>query len=871
MPTLRLLFLSALLCGFAAALPAQFGFVTTSYHGVTGATHQTNFTSLSNQGYRMISLAVSGTLSNPRYSAVWQQVGGPAWAAVHGLSYTQYEQQAGVWEAAGWRAKLVAASGTGNEAVFAAMWVNDGVTVGYTQAVFASQFASMCDSQRNQGRRLTSCARYNYNSIDRYVMVFEPDATGIAWGASPGDDATAFGHKFDEFSFGHARPTLISTTDAQRYTHVWRDDRIGNWVAVAGRTSAEFDADKTLYSGQGLTLTNIAASGVGASARYAGIFQERLSPHVRSWTYTGQAVPEMAHFDTYVQSYMTSNGIRNAALAVTRHGRLAYARGYTHAEPGHFVTQPTTPFRIGSISKPLCGMVVQDLISRGTGGFGMSTNAATYLGITNTAAGAVNASVRRLLHHTSGMLDFWDEEPVRTWWINQGNPAPSMPLDESIIVRYAMAQAFQTPDVWRYSNPGNTTLGRIVQQATGQNYLTALRGRLFAPVGTLDVWQMRPRQPQGGEPPYYMPLVQLGKSNLYTDYRHLSKQYAREFWDCAGGAVCSAVTLARVVSGALCIGDDSPSLLPAARQAALFSGSDFYHVTDASWYRTDLGNGRLRFGHGGATDGFGAQCTLTTDGLCIVLLTNMTDTVASADSLVTRADQVTSWPTQDLFPNYGLPTFARRPQLQTAVTGSVPNVGDTPWIFEGVGLDQVTSVTVGAQTITSQSPNTWHSGWFVRESPQRLRVHPPQGLAPGLIMVRAASALGQGNFLFVTLTRAQQFQLRANDTVPNGQPFAAIVSRGPHPDLSFALLAWSTDLVPSVAPGVASLGIGNGFQSLQILDARQFTTSAGAVRWDFPTLAGLWQVHFQAALFDPFVADPWPLPPTNVETVQRVF
>ena len=40
-----------------------------AYHGVTAATHQTNFNRLSSQGYRMISLSVYGDPGDARYAA----------------------------------------------------------------------------------------------------------------------------------------------------------------------------------------------------------------------------------------------------------------------------------------------------------------------------------------------------------------------------------------------------------------------------------------------------------------------------------------------------------------------------------------------------------------------------------------------------------------------------------------------------------------------------------------------------------------------------------------------------------------------------------------------------------------------------------
>src|SRR4051794_17552974 len=63
----------------------------TAYHGVSGATHQQRFDSLSQQGYRMISLSVYGDRFNPLYAAVWVQRGGPAWAALHGLDAAGYQ------------------------------------------------------------------------------------------------------------------------------------------------------------------------------------------------------------------------------------------------------------------------------------------------------------------------------------------------------------------------------------------------------------------------------------------------------------------------------------------------------------------------------------------------------------------------------------------------------------------------------------------------------------------------------------------------------------------------------------------------------------------------------------------------------------
>ncbi len=634
-----------------------------SYHGVSSTTHQANFDSLAGQGYRMISLAVSGDASNPRYSAVWQQVSGPGWVARHDMTLTQYNSQATSWGNAGFRAKLVAASGAGSNAVFAAVWVADGVAAAHSTTVI--NFEDHCVWHRQNGRRVVSCAGYTSgDGIDRYVTVAEPDTSGYGWGGRGRDSLADFSGGVGEFALGHAHPIHLSMDSSKRYTSVWRDDRVGGWLVVADRTSAQLASDKSTYQGQGYHLTSIASNGTGGATRYAGIFQQSLNSSPRFTSKSGQVVAALAAFDTYVEGLMSSTGTRNASLAIARQGKLVYARGFTRTESGSFVTQPNTPFRIGSISKPLTGMLVHDLHSRGVGGFGMNSQLVQYLNISQHHAAATGATMARALRHTSGMINFDTEDLVHAWWLAWiGASSVSMPMDELIITRYACNQPFSQTELFRYSNSGFTALGQVVERATSQTWLNALRGRLFEPAGATLLHQQRarPTDHAPGEPPYFLTDVGLEPSNLHDDFRLYTKQYAREYWDSAGGAVTSTVNLARVISAAYCIGDISPTLLPSARTASLerrtynrFGESGTVNVTDGGWFWSDLGGGRFLYSHVGAVDGFGATCAFTSDGLCFVLATNKTDVAGDWNQLRILADQVSNWPTHDLFTNFGM-------------------------------------------------------------------------------------------------------------------------------------------------------------------------------------------------------------------------
>lgn len=893
MTTLRLLALLAV--ALVAHLPGQIPpitYNTVSYHGYTGTQHQTQFNLLQPNGYRPLSLSVAGGLSGARYSAVWIQQSGPNWAAVHGVTKSQYQAQATAWTNAGYRAKIVAASGVGSNAVFAAVWVQDGAAVGHFDNLQIGNLATTpdgddylttADSQAELGRRLVSCASYRENGIDRWVAVFEPDPTNIAWGVTAGDDLATWGYKFGEYTLGEARPSFVSVSDSQLYTTVYRDDRIGNWQMVVGRTAAQLTADKVTFDQQGLFPVCIAAGGTGTGARYSAIFVERLSPIARAQTVTGQANADFDGFDDYIESLMANGMVRSASIAVTRHGRLVHARGYTNAEPGYPITQPTSLFRIGSISKTLCGAVAHDLIASGTGNLTLDTSLVNYLGITNYPTGgtnhAGNATLRRLLRHTSGMTGGIVEPDAALWWANQGSGLIVLPCNENVVTRFACLQPFSALGQFAYSNCGNTAVGEMIQQATGLDYLVALRTRLFTPVGInvpLVEQQARPQDLAAGEVRYHLPQLYLRWQNLHYDRRLLTAQYSADYWDAAGGVVTSAVGLARVLSGAYCIGDDSPSLSAQARStianAGLYLDGDGnqQHVTDGGWFWDQI-NGRLVFHHNGGADGCSSWAVWTSDGLCIVALTNMSGTAPNYASLVAEADAVTNWPTYDLFPSYGLPTFSRTPLLQSVNAAGKPNVSESAFQFTGEGLDQVIDVRFGNTTITSQSPSDWHSGYFVKISPTRLDVHPPQGLSPGQYGVSARSWTGLGNSFPVLITIGPNFLTRAADAVPASQPFSVLVSQG-HAisDVSVVFLCVSLDLLPSVYPGLLDLGIGNGFANLLISDGQWVDNQTHTARWDFPPIGSAPHFHLQAVGLDLMPANPWPLPATNVETVLRL-
>ena len=85
----------------------------------------------------------------------------------------------------------------------------------------------------------------------------------------------------------------------------------------------------------------------------------------RTWTVTGQEVPELAAIDEVIRHEMVQHDISASSLAITKDGRLIYARGYTWDQPGVAPVQPTSLFRTGSIAKSITSIAIHQLIEQG--------------------------------------------------------------------------------------------------------------------------------------------------------------------------------------------------------------------------------------------------------------------------------------------------------------------------------------------------------------------------------------------------------------------------------------------------------------------------------------------------------------------------
>lgn len=97
----------------------------------------------------------------------------------------------------------------------------------------------------------------------------------------------------------------------------------------------------------------------------AGDFQETSASEAGTQQ-TGQHVPGLDSYDRIIGKLMREHDIPGAAVAVVRHGRLVYARGFGLADrEAGVAVQPDSLFRICSLSKPVTSAAVLKLVEDG--------------------------------------------------------------------------------------------------------------------------------------------------------------------------------------------------------------------------------------------------------------------------------------------------------------------------------------------------------------------------------------------------------------------------------------------------------------------------------------------------------------------------
>ncbi|MEJ2678144.1 MAG: serine hydrolase, partial [Gemmatimonadota bacterium] len=183
----------------------------------------------------------------------------------------------------------------------------------------------------------------------------------------------------------------------------------------------------------------------------------------------------VASVDSIFAAYDRSDA-PGCAVGVVVDGKLAYAKGYGMADLAHgLAITPASVFRTGSVSKQFTAAVIVLLAQDGV----LSLDDRVQKWIPELPDYGPRFTVRRLLHHTSGVRDYLVLMDLA------GKRQDDYYTDADVVAMLARQPTtnFEPGAEFLYSNSGYFLLSQIVKRATGRSMIDVAQEKMFGPLG----------------------------------------------------------------------------------------------------------------------------------------------------------------------------------------------------------------------------------------------------------------------------------------------------------------------------------------------------------------------------------------------------
>ena len=165
--------------------------------------------------------------------------------------------------------------------------------------------------------------------------------------------------------------------------------------------------------------------------------------------------------------------VPGASVLVIRDGAPVYRRAYGLADLERGVAAgATTNYRLASMTKQFTAAAVLLLVEDGR----LSLDDGARKWLPSLPPDIASVTIRHMLTHTSGLIDYEDLIPADL----------RAPLHDADVLRLLETQTrtyFKPGTAYRYSDTGYSLLALIVGRASGTDFASFLRQRIFRPLG----------------------------------------------------------------------------------------------------------------------------------------------------------------------------------------------------------------------------------------------------------------------------------------------------------------------------------------------------------------------------------------------------
>jgi CubicO group peptidase (beta-lactamase class C family) len=326
---------------------------------------------------------------------------------------------------------------------------------------------------------------------------------------------------------------------------------------------------------------------------------------------------------------MSQLHVNAVSIAVVRDRKLDWARAYGFADKErNIAVTPDTLFQAGSISKPVAALAALELANAGK--LDLDRNVNDYLKSwhlpDNEFTVTHKVTVRNILNHTAG---------TTVWGFPGYARDTKIPTTVEVLDGKGNTPAIRVwkqPDLsWRYSGGGYTILQLLLSDQSGLPFSVLMRDSVLKPL-------------QMDHSTYEQPLPQALHAVAASGYDRNGNEVKGD-WHvypemAAAGLWTTPRDLAKYVIAVQNANLSTTQLLsPQMVHAMLTPGMNDHGLGPV--ITTD----RLRFGHGGADEGFQAEVTGFLDGRGgVVVMTNSDSGGRLAQELILTLGNLYGWP-----------------------------------------------------------------------------------------------------------------------------------------------------------------------------------------------------------------------------------
>lgn len=420
---------------------------------------------------------------------------------------------------------------------------------------------------------------------------------------------------------------------------------------------------------------------VPAAAQPASPVISAATPENSPEPISGQTFPELAGFDQAMTALVTKWDVPGAALAVAKDGRLVLDRGYGLADvEKHEPVQPSSRFRIASVSKTITTVAIMALVEAGK--LTLDDRAFSLLNLQPPANATIDPrlatiTIQQLLVHAGGWDSSSSGDPQYLPWSRTAGATVGAvdPPDGEPIVRFMLGIGldFDPGTKSIYSNFGFNILGRVIEKVSRQPYEDYVQAHVLGPAGVtgMQLGQTRLEERASGEVRYYAPAEYPTVPSVYPGEGFVDMPYGNYYlkgMDAHGGWIATAADLVRYATAI--DGQRGPALLkPATVELMLHAkrppavglngAANGKPASGLGWVVQPGAHG-LNWAHTGALGGgTAAYLVRTADGVTIAFIANTlpADFIGFFDAITeilpATADAIHRWPAHDLFASAG--------------------------------------------------------------------------------------------------------------------------------------------------------------------------------------------------------------------------